>query len=189
VSDRYGAALWAVDQALFVAALGVTGENFHSNIAVCGGPKPPGSAYTPFCAANAADQAAGKLVAQPELYALRLVREVGTGTFAPVDNDDPATLRAHALRNGKQLRVVLVNLQDTGDRALTVNLGGVYKKADVVRLTGPSLDAATGITLGGGAARADGTFPPLAHAPIKVTGHVLSLTMPPASAALVTLRP
>jgi hypothetical protein len=192
VSDRYGAALWAVDQALLVASLGVTGENFHSNIAVCGGPKPPGSAYTPFCAASAADQAAGKLVPQPELYALRLIEEVGTGTFAPVDSSDPATLRVHALRRGKQLRLVLIDLQDpasAGPRAVIISLGASFKKGDAVRLTGPALDATTGISLGGAAARPDGTFPPLAHTAVKVSGRVLSLTLPPASATLVTLTP
>jgi hypothetical protein len=186
VSDRYGSALWAVDQALLVSSSGVTGENFHSNIAVCGGPKPPGSAYTPFCAANATDQAAGKLIAQPEYYALRMMREIGTGTFAPVDTSDVATLRAYALRNGPQLRVVLDNLA-TDTRSVTVNLGGTYTKGDLIRLTGPSLSATTGITLGGQTVRPDGTFPPVTRTTVPLSGPTLKLTLPPASATLLTL--
>jgi hypothetical protein len=188
VSDRYGSALWAVDQALLVSSLGVTGENFHSNIAVCGGPKPPGSAYTPFCAANATDQAAGKLIAQPEYYALRMMREIGTGTFAPVDTSDVATLRAYALRNGSRLRVVLDNLA-TDTRSVTVNLGGAYSTGDLIRLTGPSLSATTGITLGGQVVQPDGTFPGVTRTPVPVSGSTLKLTLPPASATLLTLLP
>jgi hypothetical protein len=187
VSDRYGSALWAVDQALLVSSLGVTGENFHSNIAVCGGPKPPGSAYTPFCAANATDQAAGKLVAQPEYYALRMMQEIGTGTFAPVENTDVATLRAYALRNGPRLRVVLDNLSTDGSRTVTVNLGGAYTRGDLIRLIGPSLSAATGISLGGQVVRPDGTFPAVTRTPVAVSGSTLTLTLPPASATLLTL--
>jgi hypothetical protein len=192
VSDRYGAALWAVDQAMLVASLGVTAENFHSNIAVCQGPKPPGSAYTPFCAPNPTEQAAGKLIPQPEYYALLFVREVGTGTFAPTESSDPATLRAYAVRNGTRLRVVLDNLQDpatAGERVVTVKLGGKFRTGDLVRLSGPSLDAKTDITLGGATVTNDGTFPGVTRTPIKVAGNTLKLTLPPASATLVSLTP
>jgi hypothetical protein len=191
VSDRYGSALWAVDQALLIASMGVTAENFHSNIAVCGGPRPPGSAYTPFCAPNPTEQAAGKLIPQPEYYALLLIREVGTGTFAPVESSDPATLRAHALRDGKQLKVVLDNLQDApaGERTVTVKLGGKFGKAELIRMTGPSLDARTGVTLAGNTVSNDGTFPAITRTPVKVRGNTLTLTLPPVSATLVTLTP
>jgi hypothetical protein len=192
VSDRYGSALWAVDQGLFIASLGVTAENFHSNVAVCGGPKPPGSAYTPFCAKNAADQAAGKLIPQPEYYALLMLREIGTGTFAPLDNSDSATLRAYALRSGTRLRVVLDNLQDPAsatERKVIVKLGGRYAHGDMIRLVGPALDATTDITLGGSTVSDDGTFPPLTRTPVKVTGRTLTLTVPPASATLLTFTP
>jgi hypothetical protein len=192
VSDRYGSALWIVDQAMLVASSGVTAENFHSNIAVCGGPRPPGSAYTPFCAADATDQAAGKLIPQPEYYGLLLVREAGTGTFSTVENSDPETLRAHALRANGQLKVVLVNLMDpasAGDRRVTVDLGAKFRKAHFIRMTGPALDAATGVTLAGKTVAADGTFPAITPTPLPVSGSTLKLTLPPGSATLVTLTP
>jgi hypothetical protein len=190
VSDRYGAALWAVDQAMLVASTGVTAENFHSNIAVCGGPKPPGSAYTPFCAENAEDQAAGKLVAQPEYYALLLVREAGTGTFAPTVSSDPATLRAYALRDGGRLKVVLDDLGDPASgkpREVTVKLGGKFSGGSFIRMTGPALDARTGITLAGKTVDRDGSIGALPATPIKVAGSELRMTVPPGSATLLTL--
>jgi hypothetical protein len=188
VSDRYGSALWAVDQALLVSSAGVTAENFHSNIAVCGGPKPPGSAYTPFCAANATDQAAGKLIVQPEYYALLFMREVGTGTFAAVDNGEAATLRAYALKKDGHLKVVLDNLQ-AQEREVSVKLGGKFRKAQSIRLSGPSLDARTGITLAGQTVAEDGTFPPIKATAVKVSGDTLKVTLPAASATLLTFTP
>jgi hypothetical protein len=190
VSDRYGSALWLVDQAMLVASSGVTAENFHSNIAVCGGPKPPGSAYTPFCAVDDTDQAAGKLTVQPEYYGLLLVREVGPGTFSAVDNSDPATLRAYALRNGERLKVVLVNLTDpatSGPRQVTVDLGAKFRKAEFIRMTGPALDAKTGMTLAGKTVAGDGTFPAIKPTPLPASGAKLKLSLPAGSATLVTL--
>jgi hypothetical protein len=193
VSDRYGSALFIVDQAMLVASTGVTAENFHSNIAVCGGPRPPGSAYTPFCAADATDQAAGKLIPQPEYYSLLLVREVGTGTFSPVENSDPATLRAYAIRaKDGQLKLVLVNLADpatAGDRQVKLNLGARFKKGDFIQMTGPALDAKTGMTLAGKTVAPDGSFPAITPTPLKVSGANLKLTLPPGSATLVSLTP
>jgi hypothetical protein len=190
VSDRYGSALWLVDQAMLVASSGVTAENFHSNIAVCGGPKPPGSAYTPFCAVDATDQAAGKLTVQPEYYGMLIVREVGTGTFSAVDNSDPATLRAYAIRNGNRLKVVLVNLMDpttAGPRQVTVDLGAKFRKAELIRMSGPALDARDGITLAGKTVASDGTFPAIKPTRTPVSGATLKLSLPPGSATLVTL--
>jgi hypothetical protein len=190
VSDRYGSALFIVDQAMLVASSGVNAENFHSNIAVCGGPKPPGSAYTPFCAANATDQAAGKLMVQPEYYSLLLVREVGQGTFAPVENSDPETLRAYAIKSGEHLKLVLVNMMDParpGDRAVTVNLGGKFRKGEFIRMTGPALDAKDGITLAGKSVTGEGTFPRITPSRLAVSGDTLKINLPPGSATLVTL--
>jgi hypothetical protein len=192
VSDRYGAALWAVDQAMLVASLGVTAENFHSNIAVCGGPRPPGAAYTPFCAPNPTDQAAGKLIPQPEYYALLMVREIGTGTFTPIDNSDAATLRAYALRSGNKLKLVLDNLQDPArfsERKVTVKLGGRFGRADFIRMTGPGLDATSDIKLAGNTVANDGSFPAITRTPLKVKGTTLTMTVPAGSATLVTLSP
>jgi Glycosyl hydrolase family 79 C-terminal beta domain len=189
VSDRYGSALWAVDQEMLVASLGVTGENFHSNIARCGGPKPPGAAYTPFCAATDADAAVGNLVPQPEYYALRMLQEIGTGNFVPVSSTDTATLRSYAIKRATRLRVVLDNLAASGNRTVSINLDGSYGHGDLIRLTGPALNASTGITLGGGTVGDDGTFSGVTRTPVPVSGSTLTVTLPPASATLLTLTP
>ncbi len=184
---RYGSALWAVDQEMLVASLGVIGENFHSNIALCGGPKPPGAAYTPFCGATTADAAAGTLIPQPEYYALRMLQEIGTGNFAPIDSTDTTNLRSYAVKRDTRLRLVLDNLG--ASRTVTVNLGGTYTQGDLIRLTGPRLTATTGITLGGGTVRGDGTFSGATHTRVSVSGTILTLTLPATTATLLTLNP
>jgi hypothetical protein len=189
VSDTYASALWATDAELLVASMGIKGYYFHSAIARCGGPKPFYKAYTPFCAATDADAAAGRLRAQPEYYGMLLLQQVGTGNFAPVDNSDPATLRAYALRNGSRLRLVLDNLAASGSRTVTVNLGAAYAHGNLLRLTGPGLNARSGLTLGGHTVGADGTFAGTDKTSIPVAGSTLTLTLPAASATLVTLTP
>jgi hypothetical protein len=120
------------------------------------------------------------------------LQQVGTGTFAPVTTTDPDTLRAYAVRNGS--RLVLDNLQDpagNGDRTVTVNLGSRFTHGDLVRLTGPSLatTSTSGIRHGGHFVGRDGTFAGTDKTPVTVNGSTLTLTLPPASATLVTLTP
>jgi hypothetical protein len=193
-SDTYASALWAIDAEMMIASMGIRGYYFHSAIARCGAPKPFYKAYTPFCAATDADAAAVRLVARPEYYGLLMLQQVGTGTFAPVTNSDPDTLRAYAVRNGSRLRLVLDNLQDPasfGDRTVTVDLGSRFTHGDLLRLTGPSLatTSTSGIRLGGHFVGRDGTFAGTDKTPVTVNGSTLTLTLPAASATLVTLTP
>jgi hypothetical protein len=117
-----------------------------------------------------------------------------------VESSDAATLRAYALRNGARLRVVLDNLQDpaaNGARKVTVNLprnlpgnlGAAYRKGDLVRLSGPALDARTEIALGGSTVRDDGTFASPTRTPVEISGRSITLSLPAGSATLLTLTP
>jgi len=192
VSDVYASSLWAVDDELLIASMGIRGEYFHSAIAKCGAPKPFYKAYTPFCAPSDADAAAGRLRAQPEYYGLLMLQQVGTGTFVPLANSDTGTLRAYAVRNGTRLRLVLDNLQDpasNGNRTVTVHLGAAYTQGDFLRLTGPALNAKSGISLGGHTVGLDGTFAGTDKTPLTVSGSTLTLSLPPGTATLVTLNP
>jgi hypothetical protein len=189
VSDRYASALWAVDNELNVAQTGVRGMYFHSAIARCGAPKPLYKAYTPFCAATDADAAAGRLRAQPEYYGLLMLQQVGTGYFQKLDNSDVTRLRAYALRNGTRLRLVLVNVTSGTSATTTVKLGGTYTQGTQLQLTGPALDAASGLKLGGHTVGAGGTFAGTETTPVTVNGSTLTITVPAHTATLVTLNP
>ncbi|HTY87369.1 MAG TPA: glycosyl hydrolase family 79 C-terminal domain-containing protein, partial [Candidatus Acidoferrum sp.] len=93
--------------------------------------------------------------------------------------------------NGSTLRVVLDNLQDPAtahERPVTLKLGSKFTRGDFIRLTGPALDATTGITLGGHTVDGNGGFPPLSPAAVEISGDTLNLTLPPGSATLLTFR-
>jgi hypothetical protein len=85
---------------------------------------------------------------------------------------------------------VLVNLMDpttAGPRQVTVDLGAKFRKAELIRMSGPALDARDGITLAGKTVASDGTFPAIKPTRTPVSGATLKLSLPPGSATLVTL--
>ena len=88
------------------------------------------------------------------------------------------------------MKVVLVNLTDpatAGPRQVTVELGAKFRKAEFIRLSGPALDAKTGMTLAGKTVAGDGTFPAIKATSLPTSGSKLKLTLPSGSATLVTL--
>ena len=91
LSDVYAAALWALDVQLLMAQTGISGTYMQGNTDQCS----QYAAYSPLCAATAADAASGTLTPQPEYYGLAAVHEVGTGHFATVFN--PTQLRVYAV--------------------------------------------------------------------------------------------
>jgi hypothetical protein len=186
VSDVFAAALWGVDAQLLYAQEGLKGFYLHSAVAKCGAAKPLYKAYTPFCAATDADAAAGKLQVRPVYYSSLLLQQLGTATFTTVTNNSLSKLRAYALRNGTQLKLVLVNVT-TAALGTTVQLGQKYTSGNTVALTAPSLTSKTGITLGGHFVGKDGSFAGVAPTPLSVNGSSLTLNLPAASATVVTL--
>src|SRR3989440_184460 len=188
VSDVFASTLWGVDAQLLYAQEGLAGFYLHSAVARCGAPKPLYKAYTPFCAATDADAAAGKLQVRPVYYSSLLLQQLGTATFTTVTNNSLSKLRAYALRNGTQLKLVLVNVT-TAALSTTVQLGQKYTSGNTVALTAPSLTSKTGILFGGHFVGKDGSFAGVAPAPLPVNGGSLTMNLPAASATLVTLSP
>jgi F5/8 type C domain/Glycosyl hydrolase family 79 C-terminal beta domain len=187
VSDVYAAALWGVDEMMSVAEAGDQGINFHGDLGTCDSPF-----YSPMCALTRADDDAMKLVARPVYYAQLVTQQVGTGFMQPVSNDATQVVRAYAVRNGTRLRLVLVNVSDPAGTAaypVKINLGSTFTHGDFFRLTAPSLDATTGITLGGRAVTANGTYAGPTHTPLTVNGKTLSLNLPAGTATVITLTP
>jgi len=188
VSDVFASALWGVDAQLLYAQEGLKGFYLHSAVAKCGAAKPLYKAYTPFCAATDADAAAGKLQARPVYYSSLLLQQLGTATFAPVSNNSLSKLRAYALRDGDQLKLVLVNVTASA-LSTSVHMGQSYSSGSSVALTAPSLTSKTGITFGGHFVGKDGTFAGVTPASLAVSGSSLTMNLPAASATVVTLNP
>jgi hypothetical protein len=188
VSDVFGAALWGVDNQLMVAQNGNSGMYLNGDEGgACGSPW-----YEPVCALTPEDRAVGKLHAQPVYYAQLLLRQLGTGSFLPVTNNDLTDLRVYAVRNGTRLRLVVVNVDDpstTGPITATFKLPSSFHHAYYYRLTAPSLTAQTGISLGGHRVGTGGAYAGPDHTAFTINGKTLKLKIPPGTATVISLNP
>jgi hypothetical protein len=196
VSNTLASALWLVRYLLLLAGHGVAGVDVQGGMAACRG-------YTPLCVTGAtgaspgtapgvdpvADTSLGagppdstRLAAQPDYYALLLVHLLEGGRWLPVQARGSTTVTAFALRLGDgTTRVVLVNPDPKF--AATITIRGVRGGPTLLRLTGPSIDATTGISFGGSSVQADGSWRP-AGGPAAAAGAPIAVT--PASAAVAT---
>jgi hypothetical protein len=180
VSDAYGTALWAIDYLFTVAGHGASGVNFH------GGGNGPG--YTPI--ANSGTTVVG---ARPEFYGMLLFTKAGTGPlYATRASAGSLDFTAYAVGQGDgSTRIVLVNKDASATIRATVDAGKAVTSADVMRLEGPELDAASqleatsGVTLGGAGIDANGQWSPAPNTLLSTSGQTVMLDVPPQSAALV----
>ena len=58
----------------------------------------------------------------------------------------------------------------------------------MLRLAGPAIEAAAGVTLGGASVDEFGKWAPAMNEEVPLTGHEIIVDVPAASAALVSLR-
>ncbi len=188
ISNTFASALWAVSYLTQAMRMGAAGINLEGNPANCGG-------YTPVCAPSPEDLADGTLTAQPEWYALLLVRALLGElplhtTIAPAHrpNIEASTFRA---ADGT-LQFVLVDddLPGARDVAVHLHVGDGYHGATILSLTAPSPEALSGVELGGQTVADDGAWTEPSRLPhAKNTGGEITVLAKPSSAALVTVAP
>ncbi len=138
ISDAFGTALWAIDFLFTNAQYGSTGVNFHG-----GG---NGTGYTPI-----ADQNGDVVGARPIFYGMLLFANIGQGTMLRTGGVAAGiNFSAYAVASAGGTTTVVLNNKDPATTVhATVDLGTAVASANVVLLRGPSLDATTGVTLGG----------------------------------------
>lgn len=184
VSNTFAGALWAAGYILQAMDAGVVGLNFHGLPGSCSG-------YAPFCAATAAAQASGRLHAQPDWYALLFARSlVGTRPLRTGSSSKANMLAAAFSGPHGALQVALVDYEPPGSQPLVVRVpvSASVRRVAVLRLTAASPSASSGIRLGGRAVSADGSWAPPAHTEqARARAGVLTVTLTPSSAALVTV--
>ncbi len=177
VSNVFASALWGSDYLFMLAQHGVVGANFHGGF-TCRG-------YTPICLT--ADR---QFHAQPLYYGM-LFFHLATedGQLVPTTIQTPINVTAYAVAGAdKSLRIALINKTENESVTAQINIAGTYELASVLRLIAPSLYAQNGITLGGNAVAADGTWTPSATETISPVENGYDVTLPAASAALLILR-
>jgi hypothetical protein len=177
VSDSYASALWVIDHLFTIAQGGGVGANLHG-----GG---DGDGYTPI-----ADSDGVVVAARPEYYGMLLTVLAGQGNLLDTTVAAGAlNVTAYAVRPvAGGLNVVVVNKDSTQNLQLSLTTGITVNSAELLLLTGPALDASSGVQIQGATVTADGGFTPAAPYTPGIAGAVVSCYVPAASAALIRIN-
>jgi hypothetical protein len=186
ISDTFASALWAAGFLTQVMDAGAVGVNMHGNPSRCDG-------YSPVCAPGAQALSTGELVAQPEWYALLMLRGlVGDRPLPTTVVRSPRSTNVHAsgfLAPDGRLDFVVTDDEPAGARAASVQLrvGAGYTGASTLALTGQSLSALSGTELGGREVAADGSWSP-GRLPWSASSHgSVTVRIAASSAALISV--
>ncbi len=183
VSNAFGSALWAIDFLFQNAENGSSGVNFHG-----GGAGQDGSGafiYTPINEANGVVTGA-----QPIFYGMLLVTSAGNGdVLATTAKASSVNFTAYAVAQADGSTNLVLNNKDTANAVdATVDVGTSIGTASVVFLQAASLLATSDVTFAGDAISTGGSWTPKPAWTLPVSGHTVSIVLPPASAALLHVQ-
>ena len=187
VSDTFASALWVTDALFSLARAGVDGIDMHTL---------PDAAYELF----AFSRHGGRWAAQvrPVYYGLQLFAQAapaGARLLSVSRRGADSGLSVWATRAGgaghDRVRIVVINKSQAKRKTVSLRLPpGSGTTATVERMLAPSAHAKRGVTLGGrtyGASTTTGQLAAPGVARVRATGGRITLSMPRASAALVTV--
>ena len=200
MSDALAGALWGGDYMLTLATAGCAGVNLHGGsrnmlraslgnhmpgetVAKAGSDN-KGGYYTPI--AGELDQG---FKARPIFYGMLLANQfAGTDSKEVTLTAADIDATAYAGKKDDELRVAIFNKDASRDLKLSVKTPPGTRQTKVWRLTGPSLDATSGVTLAGAEVSPDFTWAPATVETPAVSDGQLQLDLPHDSAALVFLK-
>jgi hypothetical protein len=174
VSDAYGASLWSLDFMFTVALNGGQGINFH------GGGRSP---YSPLV-----DRRSVVKWVRPEFYGLKMFSMIPRGNVIPaaVTLSSNINFTAYGVRQADgAISALLNNKSPSNTVAVSINLGTDVAGAQLIELTGPSLDSISGYTLGGATINRNGSWNGGVQALLTATNGQLTVNVSPASAILL----
>jgi hypothetical protein len=183
VSDTFASALWALDVSFELARAGLDGVNFHTF---------PGAGYQLF-SFHGTGTGRTALV-YPEYYGLMMFAQAAPPGSQLLDSAGPRDVRVWATRDDAgTIRVVLINDSPSQARVLALRAPTATGSGGLERLTASSRGATTGVSLGGRSFANQTSTGILAGRAqdarvIRIQGRFV-VRLPPASAALVTLKP
>ena len=183
VSDTLGAALWGLELMFQAATAGAAGINFHAGVHNL---RPSeDKAYTPI-----ARSSGGRHRPTPPFYAMLAFAQIGLGALVPARlAGTSGVLKAFAVRKPEgALRLCLINKDHEWSAQVTIDAGRGFATGSLMRLLGPALDATTGITLGGASVDEFGTWAPTNMETVQLSSREISVAVPAASAALISLQ-
>ena len=182
VSDRFASALWVLDYMYKLAALRCSGVNMETGVNQLGFI----SSYSPI-----GDDQHGHYVAAPEFYGMLAFALGSAGEL--VDSQLRAgnsNLDGYAvLKPDNQLCITLINKEPDLDAAVTIEPTLPFQNGSVLRLSAPSLESSSGLTLGGATVKSDGTWSADSGQSIQASDGRVLLHVPAASAAVLIMKP
>ena len=176
VSDSYASALWVIDHLFACASNGAQGINLH------GGGNSTG--YTPI-----ADSSGVVVEARPEFYGVTLFTLAGQGTLQQTTiaaGGLNATAYAIKAANGA-LTIVINNKDPVQNLNVTIQLPQTAQPAQLIQMTGPSLQVTTGVAIQGSAIQVNGAFSPGPATTLPISGSSVSCYVSPLTAVLVQI--
>jgi hypothetical protein len=182
VSNALGSALWALDFFFDNARNGSSGINFHGGRTGMDGTKP--FAYAPILEDGMV------MGVNPVFYGMLMMAKAGPGdVLATATSAGNLNFTANAVGSGDgSINVILDNKDATSGVAASLDAGVAVRSASAIYLDGPSLGATSGIRLAGAGISAAGAWNPDPPYALSSSGHVITVTVPPASAALVHVQ-
>jgi hypothetical protein len=114
----------------------------------------------------------------------------GRGVLGPAHiASGSSDLKAFAVRAyDGSLRVCLINKDFKHGVRVTINPGRNFAASSVMRLSGPAADAKSGITLGGASVDEFGAWAPATSEVTHSSGREISVDVPAASAAVLSMH-
>jgi len=184
VSDTQTAALWVLDFMFTLASAGCAGVNMETGVNQLGFI----SSYSPI-----EDDEKGRYWAAPEYYGMLAFAQAGVGRVIGCTADaGELNLKAYATQPAeKHVFLTLINKENSTEANVIIEpiTALPFRGGSVTRLSAPSLESKSGISLGGVSVSPGGTWEPAQAEEIHRNGKGLQLRLVPASAAIVTLHP
>jgi len=176
VSNSLASALWGLDFMFILAGQGDGGVNFHG-----GGD----GEYTPISTWR------GQFRAMPLYYGLLMFKMASAGRLIPVNLGEniPNNLDTYAvLSDNGDVLVTLINKDPSQELFAKLNAGRPIVAANILRLSGSSLDAQSGITIGGDSVNSEGNWSSPHADEAALSGNYCTLKIEAGSAVLVTIK-
>jgi hypothetical protein len=183
VSDTFASALWVLDTLFELARTGVSGVNIHtvpSTINEILGPQLVNGAW--------------RMRVHPEYYGMMMFAQAAPpgSHLLKLATAAPAGIKVWATRAADGvIHVVVINKRVSRPQFLRLRIAGAEGRADVEQLRAPSIHATDGVTLGGqtfGAQTATGLLAgPAAHPAVAPVGGAYAVSVPAASATMLTI--
>lgn len=181
VSDTMAGALWALDYMFTLASNNCSGVNMETGV----NQHDFISSYSPI-----GDDEHGNYSAKPEYYGMLAFSVAAKGRLMETEMDAAAPdMKIYAAQQDRgELHVTLIN-KGSEASALTIAIDSRLngKKVSTMRLNARSVDAKTGVTLGGAEVTLAGAWKPAKIEVTQVRNGQLGVELPAASAAILRI--